>query len=80
MKSDTRIVHARGSEITAKVGARVAAVAVLSLELGARPRACHGVSDKHAEALCGVLSVKSVMCKVMVIKRGARSKMTNEPA
>jgi len=48
-------VHARSRDITTEVGASVAAVAVLALELGPCAGASHGVSDEHAEALGKVL-------------------------
>ncbi len=45
------VVLAGGAGVAAKVGASVAAVAVLALQLGVGARAHVGVADEHAEAL-----------------------------
>ena len=45
------IILARSAGVAAKVGAGVAAVAVLSLQLGVGSRAHVGVADEHTEAL-----------------------------
>lgn len=54
------VVGARGADVAAKVGARVAAVAVLAAEALVRARAHGRVADEHAEAL-GTRRVSTTM-------------------
>ena len=45
------VIHARGTEVAAKVGSRVATVAVLPLQFGVRARTHVRVANEHTETL-----------------------------
>lgn len=58
------VILARSADVTAKVGAGVATVAVLSLQLGIRSRPHVRVADEHTESLFREHQPLGVICTI----------------